>query len=62
LVKRDELTRIYPMIGPLGPVDIHCCPIESEYHVIALDIISLDDWLRHGILASPVVLVIVPPK
>jgi hypothetical protein len=58
----DELTRIYPMIGPLGPVDIHCCPIECEYHVIALDGISLDIRLEYGRLTSPVVLVIVPPK
>jgi hypothetical protein len=50
------------MIGPLGPVDIHCCPIECEYHVVALDIISLEDWFGHAIFTSPVVLVMVPPK
>jgi hypothetical protein len=58
----DELTRIYPMIRPLGPVYIHCRPIECEYHVVALNVISLDNWLEYGRLTSPVVLVIVPPK
>jgi hypothetical protein len=50
------------MIGPLGPVDVHRRAVECEYHVVALDIVSLDDWLAHGIPTSPVVLVIVLPK
>jgi hypothetical protein len=50
------------MIGPLGPVDVHCRPIKGEYHVVALEIISLDNYLGEARLTSPVVLVIVPPK
>ena len=36
------------MIGPFGSVDIDCCSIECECHVIALRGVSADEVLWTG--------------